>query len=65
MEFRPDTSFPYMKIARERDVDYGEVIRFVEAFMGHTGVEKRQLAGWQRDAIKAALAEADRRAGAR
>jgi len=26
--FRPDTSFPYLKIAREFGVDYGRVIRF-------------------------------------
>lgn len=29
--FRPDTSFPYLKIAREYGVPYGEVIRWVDA----------------------------------
>jgi hypothetical protein len=28
--FRPDTSFPYLKVAREYGLDYGTVIRWVE-----------------------------------
>lgn len=29
-QFRPDTTFPYLKIAREYNVPYGRVIRFIQ-----------------------------------
>ena len=30
--FRPDTTFPYLKVAREHGVPYGDVLRFIEDF---------------------------------
>jgi hypothetical protein len=58
--FRPDTSFPYLKIAREHGVDYGEVIRFVEAVSLGPNTDAFWTQ-WMADAWLAAIAEHERR----
>jgi hypothetical protein len=57
--FRPDTSFPYLKIAREQGVDYGKVIRFVENI--ECSPEWQYLEPWERLAVAAWRAEQERR----
>ncbi len=68
--FRPDTSFPYLKIAREYGVEYGEVIRFVEEIARVEGrllnlpFDVEDLGEWQRKACLAWLRENARRSAA-
>lgn len=57
--FRPDTSFPYLKIAREYGVPYGEVIRMVENI--ECSPEYRYLVNWERSVVAAWMEEASRR----
>jgi len=67
--FRPDTSFPYLKVAREHGVDYGEVLRFAGMLddSGHIliGDARRRgwggLSVWKIAACEAWLNEDDRR----
>lgn len=68
--FRPDTSFPYLKIAREYGVDYGDVVRCAESWSRKTKMHPQELASFHRlhdvdglmDAIITAVdAEYDRR----
>lgn len=68
--FRPDTSFPFLKIAREHHVDYGRVLRYadwVEAYcFGEPGQPYRPSynshSPISRAVYDAILAERDRRA---
>ena len=57
--FRPDTSFPYFKVAREYGVDYGDVIRFAEAMDGWGIPVPCNI--WQQAVASAWLAEYSRR----
>lgn len=60
--FREDTSFPFLKIAREHGVDYGEVLRFVEDF--HIAIDKLHgFKQWHREVIAALDREEHRRRG--
>lgn len=66
-QFRPDTSFPYLKVAREHGVDYGDVLRFVEEF-DHDAPSPLGLVmcpAWMADAGWAWYRERDRRAAVR
>lgn len=57
--FRPDTSFPYLKIARELGVPYGEVIRTVENILSLP--DYNHLVLWERAVCAAFLKESYRR----
>lgn len=57
------TSFPYLKIATEHRVPYGDVIRFVQFLDRMRGFPDglRAQPGWQRDVAMAWVAEQERR----
>ncbi len=46
--FRPDTSFPYLKIAREFGVDYGDVIRVADMWRRPTLMTPEDLVSFRR-----------------
>lgn len=57
--FRSDTSFPYLKIAREHGVPYGEVIRMVENI--EASPDWKYLVVWEREVLDAWIKERNRR----
>lgn len=61
MQFRPDTSFPFLKIARAWGVDYGEVIRTAEHFWSGSYRITLHARSWLSDTQEAVFAERRRR----
>lgn len=61
--FRPNTTFPLLKIARECGVDYAKVLRISEALQGNATLEANDPDVLVNIVVAAVIAENNRRAG--